>query len=196
MPENPITIFSKNGWEIRSLEKDGEPWFVAKDICVALGFKNHNTAISNHLEDDEKGILSADTLGGKQDLSVINESGMYALVFKSTKPESRKFRKWVTSEVLPEIRKSGSYFVDVPKTLSEALQLAADQARLIETQTEELEHAKPKVEFVEKYVESSGLFNLTQASKNLNFKRKDLISCLLRDGRIFRRGKKGSWNRM
>lgn len=78
-----------------------------------------------------------------------------------------------------------------PESLSEALLLAYNQAKLIEIQTEELEQAKPKVEFVEKYVESSGIFNLTQASKNLKFKRKDLIECLIRDGRIFRRGKKG-----
>ncbi len=79
----------------------------------------------------------------------------------------------------------------IPRTLSEALQLAANQAKLIEIQNVEIEHAKPKVEFVDRYVESSGIFNLTQAAKNLKFKRKDLIECLVRDGRIFRRGKKG-----
>lgn len=93
---------------VRNVIKDGEPWFVTKDICAVLNIANHNDAVTS-LDDDEKGVGIADTLGGPQQIGIVNESGLYALIFKSRKPEARAFRKWVTSEVLPQIRKRGFY---------------------------------------------------------------------------------------
>lgn len=105
-----IIPFSYQEKEIRIIEdQDGTPWWVAKDVCGVLGFKNYRDALSNHLDEDEKGVVSADTPGGKQELLTVNESGLYTLILKSAKPEARPFRKWVTSEVLPSIRKTGSY---------------------------------------------------------------------------------------
>ncbi len=100
--------FEKNN--IRTTIVDGEPWFVAADVCVTLGIKNHRESV-RHLDNDEKDVISNDTLGGKQQVTVINESGLYALVLRSRKPEARRFAKWVTSEVLPTIRKTGKYEV-------------------------------------------------------------------------------------
>lgn len=94
---------------------DGEPWFVAKDVCVALGIEKYRDALGR-LDDDEKGCpVTVDTLGGPQKMSAVNESGLYNLIFQSRKPEAKKFRKWVTSEVLPSIRKTGSYVAPARK---------------------------------------------------------------------------------
>lgn len=103
-----LSVFVYNAQEVRTIMIDGEPWFVAKDVCEILSIKNSSDALSR-LDDDEKGLASTDTLGGKQDLAIVSESGMYALVLRSRKPEAQPFRKWVTSEVLPSIRKTGGY---------------------------------------------------------------------------------------
>ena len=104
-----ITPFNFGIFSVRVITRDNQPWFVANDVCNALGYSNPRDAISKHLDEDEKGVANSDTLGGNQQLTVINESGLYALVLRSRKPEARKFAKWVTSEVLPSIRKTGSY---------------------------------------------------------------------------------------
>lgn len=103
-----ITPFSFDNHNIRVILRDAEPWFSASDVCTTLGIKNHRDSLM-HLDDDEKGVVSTDTLGGQQKISVVNESGLYALVLRSRKPEARKFAKWVTGEVLPTIRKTGAY---------------------------------------------------------------------------------------
>ena len=100
----------KEGTSIRMQMIKDEPWFAAKDVCELLGLDNSRQAVSR-LDDDEKGVINSDTLGGKQELTFVNESGMYALIFQSRKPQARAFRKWVTGEVLPSLRKYG-YYVD------------------------------------------------------------------------------------
>jgi len=104
-----VTVFNfQDQHEVRTVVRDGEPWFVAKDICDILELTDVSQTVQS-LGDDEKGTYSIRTLGGSQRMSVISESGLYALVFKSRKPEAQAFRKWVTSEVLPTIRKTGAY---------------------------------------------------------------------------------------
>jgi prophage antirepressor-like protein len=105
-------VFRFGDSAIRVILKNGSPWFVSGDICEALGYANPRKAVADHLDDDERGVTISDTLGGKQKLTIINESGLYALVLRSRKPEARKFAKWVTGEVLPSIRKTGSYAVE------------------------------------------------------------------------------------
>lgn len=100
--------FSATSQKMRSVLINGEPWVVAKDVCEILGIEKHRDAISR-LDDDERGSVKLDTLGGMQTMSIINESGLYSLIFRSNKPEAKVFRKWVTSEVLPTIRKKGYY---------------------------------------------------------------------------------------
>ena len=94
--------------EIRTEMKNGEPWFAAIDVCKILEIQNHRDALSR-LDDDEKGVVTTDTLGGRQELNFVSESGLYNLIFQSRKPEAKKFRKWVTAELLPQLRKRGSY---------------------------------------------------------------------------------------
>lgn len=103
-----ITPFNFEDKQVRILTIDGEPWFVAADVCAVLSIANPRDATSR-LDDDEKGVAQTDTLGGKQSISIISESGLYSLVLRSDKPQARPFRKWVTSEVLPAIRKTGRY---------------------------------------------------------------------------------------
>jgi prophage antirepressor-like protein len=101
-------VFQFNTHQVRTVVKDGEPWFIASDVCATLGYRDAATG-ARCLDDDEKGTHNVCTLGGEQKLTVISESGLYALVLRSRKPEARKFAKWVTSEVLPAIRKTGKF---------------------------------------------------------------------------------------
>ena len=110
----------------------GDPWFVASDVCEALTIGNSRDAVGR-LDDDEKGVGTIDTLGGKQDVSIINESGLYSLIMTSRKPEAKRFKKWVTSEVLPAIRKTGSYAV-APKSPAHMLLAMAQQFVEIEAE--------------------------------------------------------------
>ena len=100
--------FNPSNQPIRVEMIDNEPWFVAKDICEALTIEKYRDAVSR-LDDDERGSVVVDTLGGKQSMTAVNESGLYNLIFQSRKAEAKVFRKWVTSEVLPSIRKTGRY---------------------------------------------------------------------------------------
>uniref|UniRef100_UPI0035AB8F88 BRO-N domain-containing protein n=1 Tax=Escherichia coli TaxID=562 RepID=UPI0035AB8F88 len=111
--QNDFTIFKFGDSEIRVINKCGEPWFVAKDVCDALALTNSRKALTA-LDDDEKGVTLSYTLGGEQNLSIVSESGMYTLVLRCRDAVNKgsvphKFRKWVTAEVLPSIRKTGSY---------------------------------------------------------------------------------------
>ena len=107
MSNNYIT-FNFVTLSVRVLMIESEPWFVATDVCAALHISNNRMALER-LDDDEKGVSSIDTPGGPQKMSIVNESGLYTLILTSRKPEARKFRKWVTSEVLPALRKHGQY---------------------------------------------------------------------------------------
>ncbi len=108
MKKSVAVISSPEFGEIRSAVVDGTPLFVAKDICDALGISKYRDALTR-LDEDERASISVDTLGGKQSMIAVNESGLYTLVFQSRKPEAKAFRKWVTGEVLPNIRKHGFY---------------------------------------------------------------------------------------
>lgn len=93
---------------VRVLELEGEPWFVANDVCNCLGLANPRKAVAD-LDDDEKGVTTSDTLGGAQEMNIISEPGVYRLVFRSRKPEAERFKRWLAHEVLPAIRKTGGY---------------------------------------------------------------------------------------
>ncbi|MDJ0461997.1 Bro-N domain-containing protein [Streptomyces sp. H27-C3] len=105
---NALEVFEFNGAEVRTLTRDGEPWFVASDVARVLGYRDAEKMIRN-LDADEMGTHIVGTHGGDQRVSVIGESGLYAAVLRSRRPEAREFRRWVTGEVLPTIRKTGGY---------------------------------------------------------------------------------------
>lgn len=109
---NDLTIFENPEFgRIRGLKIEGEPWFVGKDIAAALGYSDTAQAIRKHIDDEDKGMVEATTPGGKQNITIINESGLYSLMLKSKLPGAKKFKRWVTSEVLPSIHKTGAYSV-------------------------------------------------------------------------------------
>jgi prophage antirepressor-like protein len=123
-------------------DEHGEPWFVAADVCAALAIANARDALTR-LDDDEKGVASTDTLGGRQSLSTVNEFGLYSLILGSRKPEARAFKRWVTHEVLPSIRRTGSYSTraaSAQPTLPEGIHVvAATQRRAAELWWEAIE---------------------------------------------------------
>ena len=143
---NKVKIFNSEEFgDVRTVTINGDPWFVGKDVAAALGFTNPRDAISTHVFDEDKGVESIDTLGGKQKMTVINESGLYALVFGSRLKSAQRLKHWVTSEVLPAIRKTGSYQAPQGKEL---LALAVLEAqKTIEEQSKAIERMKPKVIF-------------------------------------------------
>ena len=107
--ENKLMIFENDAFgKVRTLNLNGEPWFVAADVCKALELGNPSMTVER-LDDDEKGISTIDTLGGKQRMAIINEPGLYSLVITSRKPEAKAFKRWITHEVIPAIRKHGAY---------------------------------------------------------------------------------------
>lgn len=108
--EATLNIFSnKEFGDIRIVMIDGEPWFVWKDVATALGYSNPRKAIADHVDSEDKGVTKCDTLGEIQELTIINESGVYALIFGCKLESAKRFKHWVTSDVLPSIRKTGSY---------------------------------------------------------------------------------------
>lgn len=110
---NDIQIFNNPQFgEVRAVTIDNEPWFVGKDVADRLGYSNPRKALADHVDGDDKGVTKCDTLGGVQELTIINESGLYSLVLSSKLPTAKAFRRWITSEVIPSIRKNGMYGAD------------------------------------------------------------------------------------
>lgn len=118
---NEMKIFNFEDNEVRTQTINGEPWFVGKDVADILGYSNPAKAISDHVDDEDKGQNDTFTPGGMQIMTIVNESGLYSLVFKSQLPSAKRFKRWVTSEVLPTIRKTGSY--QIPADPMDALRL-------------------------------------------------------------------------
>lgn len=128
--------------EVRTVSRDGEPWFVLRDVCDALSIGN-TSDVSRRLDDDEVDLIDGtDKAGRPQKMSVVNESGLYSVILRSDKPEAKPFRKWVTSEVLPSIRKTGGY-TNKPMTMAENL---AAQAQLLVEQEKRIARIEQRVE--------------------------------------------------
>lgn len=155
---NSLQLFQNAGFKIRVVMRDGEPWFVAKDVCTCLEIANVSDACSR-LDEDERGIVSTDTPSGKQEMLVVSEPGLYSLIGSSKKQEAKAFKRWVNHEVLPSIRKTGSYSVTqpqpqiaLPTTYLEALKalVASEEAKLAlqaELTSEKEAHEKDNEDF-------------------------------------------------
>lgn len=145
---NDLQLFNNPEFgAVRAVEVDGEPWFVGKDVAQALGYSNPRKALADHVDAEDKGVTKCDTPGGEQDITTINESGLYSLVLSSKLPGAKKFKRWVTAEVLPTIRKTGGY--QLPKDYPSALRALADATeKLLAVETEN-EANRPKVLFAD-----------------------------------------------
>ncbi len=132
---NEIRTFENSEFgKIRTLEINGEPYFIGRDVTEILGYSNSRKALSDHVDEEDKGVTKCDTLGGTQTMTVINESGLYSLVLSSKLPSAKAFKRWVTSEVLPAIRKHGTYgeadYSSLSPQLQFLIQLEKKQNRL------------------------------------------------------------------
>lgn len=185
---NKLVEFNFNENPVRSILIDGNPFFIARDICLNLDIEDTSKAVSR-LDGDEKLTRTLFVSGQNRNVTLINESGLYSLVLTSRKDGAKKFKKWITSEVLPQIRKTGSYSdsAKLPQTFSEALQLAADQARQLEIQA-------PKVEYFDKVADRTTLLNATQVAQkvgmsaikmNLRLAELKVYNKLIKRGRVF-----------
>lgn len=147
---NEVQLFNFESHEVRSLLLNNEPWFVGKDVAEALGYSKARNAIATHIDsEDKKDAPIQGTLGGVQEMTVINESGLYSLVLSSKLPSAKKFKRWVTSEVLPALRKTGQYQV---KELSgsELMAKALIEAQsVLAAKDKQIEAMKPKVVFAD-----------------------------------------------
>ena len=169
-----VTIFRKDEFgAVRAVTLDGEPWFVAADVCRALGLGNSRQTLS-YLDDDEKGVITSDTLGGKQEMSTINEPGLYSLILRSRKPEAKAFKRWITHEVIPSIRKTGGYIagqetMDDDQLLANALMVAqrkiAERNKQLEAANEKIKADAPKVLFAETVQKAEGDILVRQLAK-------------------------------
>lgn len=172
---NDLQVFDFEQKSVRVVMKGSEPWWVAKDVADILEFRDAANAI-RLLDEDEKGTQKVSTPGGEQEMSVINESGLYTLIMRSNKPEAKRFRKWVTSEVLPTIRKTGSYSVkkdpDEEKRLEIARQRIALQeknanARLAKIMQRMVEHPAYELTKESKQILAHEITHLTTGREHL-----------------------------
>jgi prophage antirepressor-like protein len=191
---NNLMIFENPEFgAVRSILIDGDPWFVAADVCKALEIGKTNRALSR-LDDDEKGAHSVSTPGGRQRMSIISESGLYSLILGSRKPEARAFKRWITHEVIPSIRKHGAYMTDSlldaleahPEAVPEYLnRLRSENARNREL-TRRLRLALPKAEYYDAFVDPADCTNIRTTAKELGVPEKQFTRYLEEKKYLFR----------
>jgi len=185
-----LEIFKNNEFgEIRTVEINNEPWFVGKDVAEVLGYSNPRKAIGDHIDDEDKGVTKCDTLGGSQDLIIINESGLYSLILSSKLPTAKAFKRWVTSEVLPAIRKHGLYAIDDilenPDIAIQALtklkeERAARKALELDNQvkSQQIAELQPKATYYDLILQCKDLLSVTEIAKDYGMGAKGLNAML------------------
>lgn len=197
---NDVTIFRKDEFgAVRAVTLEGEPWFVAADVCRALGLGNSSKAVMP-LDDDEKGITNSNTLGGEQKMVIVSEPGLYSLIVRSRKPEAKAFKRWITHEVIPSIRKTGGYIagqetMDDDQLLANALMVAqrkiAERNKQLEAANAKIQADAPKVLFAETVEKAEGDILVRQLAKLMvqrgyDTGEKRLYDLLRRDGFVIK----------
>lgn len=199
---NKLQVFNNPEFgEIRIIDIEGEPWWVLADVCRALNIERTDSA-ARRLDSDEKGTHLVSTPGGTQNMTIINESGLYKVLLRSDKPEAKKFTRWVTSEVLPSIRKHGGYLAKqeelspeelMAKALAVAQQILAKREERIKFQATEISSLKaynqvmkPKADYFDELVDRNLLMSFRETAKQLNIKEKVFIQFLLDEKYIYR----------
>lgn len=200
---NNIQIFKYENNDVRTVEMNGEPWFVGNDVAAALGYgkgKSLANAVTNHVDSEDKGVTELMTPGGKQNVTIINESGLYSLILSSKLPTAKQFKRWVTSEVLPSIRKNGGYIAGQEQLSPEELMakallvanktLAERDARISEL-TVQNTIMLPKARYFDELISRNTLTNFRETAKELGISEKAFIRFLIDKKHIFRnqRGK-------
>lgn len=192
--DNKLVTFENAAFgKIRTLTIDGEPWFVAADVCKALELGNPSMTVER-LDADEKGISSIDTLGGKQRMAIINEPGLYSVILCSRKPEAKAFKRWITHEVIPAIRKYGGYMtkslleqvLENPNLIYKfARRMLAEQQKN-ERLKQELDRAKPKADYYDAFIHPESCTNIRATAKELKVPEKMFTAFLIRKRYLYR----------
>lgn len=186
---------------IRTLQINGEPYFVGRDVAEILGYSNSRKALADHVDEEDKGVTKCDTLGGTQEMTVINESGLYSLILSSKLPTARKFKRWVTSEVLPTIRRHGVYAVDEvlanPDMLIEALlQLKAEREinqalkETVAVQNQQIVEMKPKASYYDVVLNCKDLVAISVIAKDYGWSANRMNQYLHQKGVQYKQGNK------
>ena len=188
--ENQMMIFKNPAFgEVRTIKgENNTPWFVGNDVAKALGYKNFRDALSRHVDEEDKGVVKHDTLGGSQNLAIINESGLYSLVLSSKLPQAKAFKRWVTSEVLPAIRKDGGYIAtkadDTPEEImARALLIAKSTIDRLEQENKRL---SLKADHLDKVLLCDQCYTTTQIAKELDMSVHELYAKLIEKHILFR----------
>lgn len=184
---------------VRTININGEPMFVGKDVAEILGYINPRDALAKRVDDEDKGVAKCDTLGGVQELTVINESGLYSLILSSKLPKAKRFKHWVTSEVLPAIRKHGVYAVDEvlnnPDMLITALQelkAEREKRKMLEAtaavQRQQITEMQPKASYYDVVLNCKDLVAISTISKDYGWSATKMNSYLHRKGVQYKQG--------
>ena len=169
--------FEYGGQQVRVIDRDGDPWFVLADLCKVLELPNASM-VARRVDPEMKGVNQIDTPGGPQQMAVVNEPGMYEVVIRSDKPEATAFRRWVTSAVLPSIRKTGSFAV--PESREQLLARAVIEAQAaIAEQTETIRVLTPKANYVDVFVADGDLRLLRNVAKSIGVGEERLRNALI-----------------
>ena len=188
---------------VRTIEIDGEPWFVGKDVAGILGYANSRKAIGDHVDEEDKGVTKCDTLGGMQDLCIVNESGLYSLILSSKLPRARRFKHWVTSEVLPAIRKHGMYAVeellDNPDFIISAFRALRDERRkskrlaaTVRIQKQQIARMRLKASYCDAALRCKDLVTVNTIAKSYGWSAVRMNAYLHEQGIQYRQG--GIWH--
>lgn len=186
-------VFTYGETQIRTVVQSGEVLFVGKDVCDVLEIKNSRDALGR-LDEDEKGVVLIDTPGGKQQMLCVNEAGLYSLILTSRKPEAKQFKRWITHEVLPTIRRTGGYVANEDMFIQTYLPFADDQTKMmfrgvletVRRQNEQIAAMKPKVEYFDALVDRNLLTNFRDTAKELQVKERFFIDWLLKNKFVYR----------
>lgn len=177
-----LQVFNFNGMSLRAKLIDGEPWFILVDACKALELSSPHKVANSLDEDDRNTIPVIDSIGREQSTWAVNESGLYQIIFQSRKQEAKAFKKWVTSEVLPAIRKTGSYGATpvLPQSYEQALEKLLETVRANNALEAKVKQDAPKVQYVDTFVHSGDLMTFRDLSNHLGVKesqiREDLVA--------------------
>lgn len=169
---NDLNLFQYDDQPMRVEMIDGEPWFVAADVCAVLGIANDRAAVAS-LDDDERGVATTDTPGGRQEINTVSESGLYSLILRSRRPEAKAIKRWVTHEVLPSIRRTGSYSTApalpaAPPTRLELAQMVVAAETEIATLTAAVEELEPMAAFADRVMSADGDWSVRDAAQMLS----------------------------
>lgn len=186
---NELKIFENPEFgKVRTVVVDGEPWFVGNDIARALGYKDLYSALRHNVENEDKRLCPVSSTSGTQDTTVINESGMYNLIFNSKLDSAKNFKKWVTSDVLPSIRKNGGYIQNqeelTPEQLVAKALVVANQ--IIAEKEAKITEMEPKAEYFDNLVDSRLLTTFRDTAKELHIPPKEFTQWLVNNGYVYR----------